>query len=75
MSPTRKRKRNYEHSLNGSERGQENKGCPCKVAKVDPEVPQSENNSPRVRLPNFQVTTFLDAGLHVLLTTYPLLVC
>ena len=63
MSPTRKRKRNYEHSLNSSERGQENKGCACKVAKVDPEVPQSENDSPRVRLPVLQLTTSFERWL------------
>ena len=57
MSPTRKRKYNYKDSLNSSERGQENKGCACKVAKVNPKVAQSENNSPRVRLPVFQLPT------------------
>ena len=63
MSSTRKRKRDHEHPLNSPEKGQENKGCACKVAKVDPKVAQSENNSPRVRLPIFHFPTTFERWL------------
>ncbi len=51
MSSMRKRKRYYEDSLDSSEGGQEDEERTCKAAKVDPKIPQSEHDSPRVRLP------------------------
>ena len=59
MSSVRKRKRNYGHSSDSSEGGQEDEERTYKAAKVDHKVPQSEHNSPGVRLPILQLIALL----------------